>query len=134
MADLRRFHGTCDEWVAPGVANQAIPCDIRLMPAADLLALEQRLEACLLELDSLQRARPKAPGALRRAEMGRQIDDALTEIRELEQEIALARASTLADAAVQLRRLAAWIDRGNETPARLLASALGAVEKAVERP
>ncbi len=66
--------------------------------------------------------------------MGRQIDDALTEFRELEQEIALARASTLADAAVQLRRLAAWIDGGNEVPARLLASALGAVEKAVERP
>ena len=104
------------------------------MPAPDLPAFEQRLEARLIELDRLQRERPKAPGALRRAEMGRQIDDALTEIRELEQEIALARASTLADAAVQLRRLAAWIDGGNEVPARLLASALGAVEKAVERP
>ena len=80
------------------------------MPAADVPSLEQRLEARLLELDRLQRERPKAPGALRRAEMGRQIDDALAEIRELEQEIALARASTLADAAVQLRRLAAWID------------------------
>ncbi len=66
--------------------------------------------------------------------MGRQIDDALTDIRELEQEIALARASTLADAAVQLRRLAAWIDDANEAPARLLASALGVGERAVERP
>ncbi len=66
--------------------------------------------------------------------MGRQIDDALTEIRDLERQIALARASTLADAAVQLRRLAAWIDGGNEVPARLLASALGAVERAVGKP
>ncbi len=72
--------------------------------------------------------------ALRRAEMGRQIDDALADIRDLEPQIALARASTLADAAVQLRRLAAWIDGRNETPARLLASALGAVERAVEQP
>ena len=104
------------------------------MPNPDLVSLERRLEACLLELDRLQRERPKAPGALRRAEMGRQIDDALDEIRELEQEITLARASTLADAAVQLRRLAAWIDGTNETPARLLASALGAVEKAAEQP
>ncbi len=64
--------------------------------------------------------------------MGRQIDAALADIRDLQRRIVLTRASTLADAAVQLRRLAAWID--DETPARLLASALGAVEKAVERP
>ncbi len=101
------------------------------MSAPDLPALGQRLEARLLDLDRLQRERPRAPRVLQRAEMGRQIDDALAEIRELERQIALARASTLADAAVQLRRLAAWID--GETPARLLASALGAVEKAVER-
>ncbi len=87
----------------------------------------------MLDLDRLQRERPRVPRALRRAEIGRQIDDALNEIRELERQIALARASTLADAAVQLRRLAAWIAGGNEVPARLLASALGAVEKAVER-
>jgi hypothetical protein len=104
------------------------------MPTANLASLEHHLEACLLELDRLQRERPRAPGALQRAEMGQQIDDALAEIRELEQQIALARASTLADAAVQLRRLAAWIDGTNEVPERLLASALGAVERAVERP
>ncbi len=104
------------------------------MPGLDLPAIEQRLEAHLLELDRLQRERPRAPGALQRAEMDRQIDDALADIRDLEREIALARASTLADAAVQLRRLAAWIDGGNEVPARLLASALGAVERAVEQP
>ncbi len=96
------------------------------MPAADLPSLERCLEACLLELDRLQRERPKAPKVLRRAEMGRQIDDALAEIRVLERQIALARASTLADAAVQLRRLAAWIDGGNETPVRLLGSATAA--------
>ncbi len=104
------------------------------MRAPDLASLERRLEARLLELDSLQRERPRAPRALQRAEMGRQIDDALPEFRDLERQIALARASTLADAAVQLRRLAAWIDGANEVPARLLASALGAVERAVEQP
>ncbi len=69
-----------------------------------------------------------------RAGAGQRIDELLDEIRDLERQITLARASTLADAAVQLRRLAAWIDGTNETPARLLASALGAVEKAVEQP
>ncbi len=41
-------------------------------------------------------------------------------------------ASTLADAAVQLRRLAAWIDSENEVPARLLDGALEAVGRAAE--
>ncbi len=39
---------------------------------------------------------------------------------------------TLQDAAVQLRRLAAWIDSENEVPGRLLDGALEAVERAVE--
>jgi hypothetical protein len=71
--------------------------------------------------------------ALGRAGASQRIDELLEEIRDLERQITLARASTLADAAVQLRRLAAWIDGENEVPARLLASALGAVEKAVEQ-
>ncbi len=40
-------------------------------------------------------------------------------------------AVTLQDAAVKLRRLSAYVDRGRQ--ARLLGSALAAVERAVER-
>ncbi len=104
------------------------------MPAADLPALERRLEACLIELERLYEARPRMSDALARAGAGQRIDELLDEIAELQQEVEKSPAETLADAAVQLRRLAAWIDGGNETPARLLASALRAVEKAVEQP
>ncbi len=104
------------------------------MPAADLPSLETRLEACLIELERLYEARPRMSDALGRAGAGQRIDELLAEIRELEQKIALAQALTLADAAVQLRRLAAWIDGVNEVPERLLASALGAVERAVGQP
>jgi len=96
------------------------------MPAADLPSLEHRLEACVIELDELQRKRPHLPDALARAGAGQRIDELLDEIAELQQEITLS-------PAVTLRRLAAWIDGANETPERLLASALGAVERAVER-
>ncbi len=36
------------------------------MPAADLPSLETRLEACLIELESLYEARPRMPNALAR--------------------------------------------------------------------
>jgi hypothetical protein len=47
---------------------------------------------------------------------------------ELQRMIDTAPAKTLEDAAVKLRRLGAYVDRGQ--PARLLAGALGAVERA----
>ena len=40
------------------------------MPAADLPALEQRLEACLIELERLYEARPRMSDALGRAGAG----------------------------------------------------------------
>ncbi len=40
------------------------------MPAADLPALEQRLEACLIELERLYEARPRMSDALARAGAG----------------------------------------------------------------
>ena len=104
------------------------------MPAADLPALETRLEACLIELERLYEARPRMSDALARAGAGQRIDELLDEIAELQQEVEKSPAETLADAAVQLRRLAAWIDGANEVPERLLASALRAVERAVEQP
>ena len=91
------------------------------MPAADLPALEQRLEA-----------RPRMSDALGRAGAGQRIDELLDEIAELQQEIMLSPAETLKDAAVKLRRLSRLPGEDRE-PARLLDGALEAVERAVER-
>ncbi len=100
------------------------------MPAADLPALEQRLEACLIELERLYEARPRMSDALARAGAGQRIDELLDEIGGLEREITLCPTVTLQDAAVKLRRLSVYLE-GPE-PARLLAGALEAVEKAAE--
>ncbi len=104
------------------------------MPAADLPSLERRLEACLIELERLHQVRPSLPDALSRAGAGQRIDELLDEIAVLQQDVEKSPAETLADAAVQHRRLAAWIDGANEVPERLLASVLRAVERAVEQP
>ncbi len=101
------------------------------MPNPDLTSLEHGLKALLLELDRLQRTRSQLPDALARAEAGQQIDELLEEIAELQQSIDNSPAETLQEAAVKLRRLSAYVDRGHQ--ARLLGSALAAVERAVER-
>ncbi len=101
------------------------------MPAADLPALETRLEACLIELERLYEARPRMSDALARAGAGQRIDELLDEIAELQQEIMLSPAVTLQDAAVKLRRLSIYLVEAQE-PARLLDRALEAVERAVE--
>ncbi len=82
------------------------------MPAADLPALEQRLEACLIELERLYEARPRISDALARAGAGQRIDELLDEIAELQQSIEDSPAETLQDAAVKLRRLSVCIDSG----------------------
>ncbi len=94
------------------------------MPTPPLPALEARL----LELERLHRARPGLPTAMVRAEAGQRIDDLLEAIAELQRMIDGSPAETLEDAAVKLRRLGAYIEQGQ--PARLLAGALGAVERA----
>ncbi len=101
------------------------------MPAADLPALEQRLEACLIELERLYEARPRMSDALGRAGSGQRIDELLEEIAELQQSIDESPAETLQDAAVKLRRLSVCVKGGR--PARLLEGALAAVESAAER-
>ena len=63
-----------------------------------------------------------------RAEAGQRIDELLDAIAELQRMIDTSPAETLEDAAVKLRRLGAYVERGQ--PARLLAGALGAVERA----
>ncbi len=97
------------------------------MPTLPLPTLEHHLEARLLELEKLHQARPSLPTAMARAEAGQRIDDRLDEIAELQRMIDTSPAVTLEDAAVKLRRLGAYVDRGQ--PAQLLAGALGAVER-----
>jgi len=63
-----------------------------------------------------------------RAEAGERIDRLLNDIAELQRLIDTAPPETLKDAAVKLRRLGAYVDRGQ--PAWLLAAALSAVERA----
>ncbi len=98
------------------------------MPSTSLPTLEQHLEAALLELQKLELARPSLPTALARAEAGERIDDLLDAITELQRMIDMRPAETLEDAAVKVRRLGAYVERGQ--PARLLAGALVAVERA----
>ncbi len=65
-----------------------------------------------------------------RAEAGQRIDELPDEIAELQRLIDTRPAETLEDAAVKLRRLGAYVDKGQ--PARLLAGALAAVERAAQ--
>ncbi len=78
------------------------------MPASseNLPALEQRLAERLLAFDRLDEAWPRGRTAIERADIGRQREDALSEIVTLRDRIVTARAETMADAAVHLRRLA----------------------------
>ena len=56
--------------------------------------------------------RPGLPTAMARAEAGQKIDDLLDAIAELQRMIDASPAETLEDAAVKLRRLEAYVDRG----------------------
>ncbi len=81
------------------------------MPSASLPALEQHLEARLLELDKLHRTRPGLPTAMARAKAGQRIDDLLDAVAELQRMIDTRPTETLEDAAVKLRRLGAYVER-----------------------
>ena len=95
---------------------------------SDLVALEHELDTLLVEYAILSEAWPRAPGAVNRANIGRQVDSALRRIHEKEVVIVNSQARTLDDAAVQLRRLEAMID--DPACRRLVASVLGVVEGA----
>ncbi len=84
------------------------------MPSPGLPVLETRLEACLIELERLYEARPRMSDALGRAGAGQRIDELLDEIAVLQQSIEDSPAETLQDAAVKLRRLSAYVDRGRQ--------------------
>ncbi len=98
------------------------------MPTTTLPTLEHHLEVHLLELEMLHQARASLPTAMARAEAGQRIDALLDAIAELQRMIDTGPAETLEDAAVKLRRLSAYVETGQ--PARLLAGAPGAVERA----
>ena len=70
----------------------------------------------------------RGDGNRTRAEAGQRIRDLLDEIAELQRMIDASPAVTLEGAAVKLRRLEAYVERGQ--PARLLAGALGVLERA----
>ena len=108
-------------------------------PVESLPVLEQRLVGRLLAFERLDNARPRGRTALERAEIGRLRSIALLDVETLQQRILRARAATLDDAAVLLRRLAALAD-ADEAPnprglfaepdvRRLVASVLAVVER-----
>ncbi len=83
------------------------------MPATSLPDLEQRLEACLLELEKTHLSRPSLPTALTRAEAGRRVDELYEEMVELQDQIDASPTETLQDACVKLRRLGAYVEGGS---------------------
>ena len=104
---------------------------------ATLVELERQLEDTLIEYERLREAWPKQPGAVARAEIGRQMEDALGRIYGLHHAITQTQAETLPDAAVQIRRALAAIEAHDckspfpepeRTEIMLLASALAVVE------
>jgi len=103
------------------------------MTGPDLPALEARLLELLTRYDELERQRPRLPCPVERAQAGREIDAMLAEIGEVQKAIITAQAKSLADAAVQLWRLAVYIDPVDQVPARLLASTTAAVERATQK-
>ena len=99
-----------------------------IAPDADLAALERELEELLVRFEVLDATWRKAPRALDRWALGKEHDATLACIRDLQDAIARTPARTLADAAVLLRRLNAWLDDGTATELQMLRSALDVVE------
>ncbi len=82
------------------------PADLE-QGADGLVEMERELTKLLLEYDELQAAWPKGGHVLVRAEIGRQVADALSRIDDLEHAIATTPARTADEAVVRHRRLSA---------------------------
>ncbi len=76
---------------------------------SEIDAVERELDTLLVEYAILSEVRPRAPGAVYRANIGRLVDATLKRIHEIEMAIVNTQACTLAEAAVQLRRLVASV-------------------------
>ena len=95
---------------------------------ADFVALERELAGLLVEYEILRAAWPKVRRAIDRAKVSREMDSTARRMTEIQKAIATAEARSLADAAVQLRRVSARLEDGDETSRAMLASALAVVE------
>ena len=125
--------------------SKGVPAALK-RPGATLVEMESELEALLIEYDELDTVGVKGHHVLVRARAGRRAADALLRIADLQRVIATTPARTLPEAAVHLRRLAALFEGWDnslrrllmpdnddgETARHLLASALAAVEAAVD--
>ncbi len=91
----------------------------------NLPTLEQELHERLIEYEALSAAWPRGRTAMERYRIGKRHEQTLARIAELEAAIASAKAVTLEDAAVQLRRVLARLH--DASLKALVLSALGAV-------
>ena len=97
-------------------------------PDAHILAAEAEMQALAIEIEALRTVWPAGDTAIRRAEVGGCLSTAYDRLGELYGTIAAARPTTLAGAAVQLRRALVVVEDGNEMVRRLVGSALAVVE------
>ena len=94
-------------------AMSALPSPADHKPGAGgLVEMERELVRLLIEYDELEAAWPKGGHVLVRAEIGRQVADALACIEALENDILATPARTPAGAAVWRRSLAALSEAG----------------------
>ncbi len=77
--------------------------------------------------DALYKAWPKVRGVVNRARVSREIDETERQIVQIHIVIATAEARSLSDAAVQLRRVSARLEDGDDMTRAMLASALAVV-------
>ncbi len=96
---------------------------------ADFAALERELAGFLVEYEILQAARLKAWKLKDRLRAARGLDKTERRIVRTHIAIATAKARSLSDAAVQLRRVSARLEDTDETSREMLASALAVVEQ-----
>ena len=93
-----------------------------------LIALEAELESTCAAWAVVSAAWPKAAPGMDRVELGLEEERLTIRIQELQDDIAKAKPSTVAGAAVLLRRLAAQITDPEATNAGMLIAALAAIE------
>ncbi len=96
--------------------------------SADFAALERELVDLLLKQDALYRAWPKMRQVVARARVSHEIDATERRITEIQSTIATTEAHSLSDVAVQLRRVSARREDGDDMSRTMLASALAVVE------
>ncbi len=95
---------------------------------ADFAALERELTGLLLKHDALYKTWLRAWGAKDRLRAARGINKIERRVVRIHTAIATAKARSLADVAVQLRRVSARLEGDDDLSRAMLASALAVVE------